>query len=92
MLIISFKLSLWLGFVNIESKTNKLQTVHKLHCTLFTVHYQPYEKELSKAETSQGRRPMWKKTILLLGSRVFLTSTLGELASMFKTYIFKNYK
>ena len=51
---ISFKLSFLLGFVNLESQTNKLLPVLTLHCTVYTLQYVSYMRELSKPETSQG--------------------------------------
>ena len=36
-----FKLRFCLGFANLESKKNKISTVHKLHCILYTVKYVP---------------------------------------------------
>ena len=52
---ISFGLSFCLGFANHICQTNKLQTAHTLHCTLDTVHYEPYRPELSTSETSKER-------------------------------------
>ena len=55
MLKISFKLSLSLGFANLDSQTNKLLYVLTLHCEVYTLQYIPYTKELSRPETSQGQ-------------------------------------
>ena len=55
MLKISFKLSLSLGFANLDSQTNKLLYVLTLHCKVYTLQYIPYIKELSRPETSQGQ-------------------------------------
>ena len=52
---ISFKLSLSLGFANLDSQTNKLLYVLTLHCEVYTLQYIPYTKELSRPETSQGQ-------------------------------------
>ena len=52
---ISFKLSFCLGFANSDSQTNKLLSVHTLHCTMYTEQHVPYIQELSKPKTSQGR-------------------------------------
>ena len=50
---ISFRVSFCLAYVNHVCPTNKLQLVHTLHCTLYTVHYAQYRAELSTPETSQ---------------------------------------
>ena len=55
MLKILFKLSLSLGFANLDSQTNKLLYVLTLHCKVYTLQYIPYTKELSRPETSQGQ-------------------------------------
>ena len=52
---ISFKLSLSLGFANLDNQTNKILYVLTLHCKVYTLHYIPYTKELSSPETSQGQ-------------------------------------
>ena len=57
-LYISHKLSLCLGFVNLESQTNKLHNVLTLHNTLYTVKYVQYRPESILPEMSQGRGPM----------------------------------
>ena len=48
-----YTLSLCLGFAYPDSQASKLNSVHTLHCILYTVHYEPL-LELSTAETSQG--------------------------------------
>ena len=45
--------SLCLGFANHVFQTNKLNTVHTLQCTLYTVHYVPHRPEFSTLETSE---------------------------------------
>ena len=55
---IYFTLSFCLGFANHVFQTNKLNTVHTLQCTLYTIHYVPYRQEFSTLETSQERGHM----------------------------------
>merc|ERR1712081_141705 len=52
---ISFKLSFSSGFANLHSQKNKLLYELTLHCKVYTLHYIPYTKELSRPETSQGQ-------------------------------------
>ena len=89
MLRISLKLSFGLTLSKLDSQKNKLLAVHTLHCTEHTVHCVPYMQERSKLESSQGRGPLLK-IILWLLSRLILSSTLSDLASIDNTYIFKN--
>ena len=58
MLKISLKHSFGLGFGNHFCQTNKLETVHTLQCTLYTVHNVPYRQEFSTLETSKERGHM----------------------------------
>ena len=57
-LIFSVKYIFGLGFSNIITQTNKPSNVLELHCTLDTVHYEPYRLELSTPETRQERGHM----------------------------------
>ena len=85
---IPFKLRFCLAFANFDSQTNKLFLVQTLHSTLYTVQKIPYMPDLSTSEKNQGRGHMWI-SILWLNSRLVLSFTLCELASIFYTYLFR---
>ena len=55
-LIIEVKINFSLWFDNTDYRTNKLQNVHALHCTLVLIII-PEGSELSKLEDNKGRGP-----------------------------------
>ena len=85
---LQFKLRFCLAFTNFDSQTNKLFLVQTLHSTLYTVQKIPYMPDLITSEKNQGRGHMWI-SILWLNSRLVLSFTLCELASIFYTYLFR---
>ena len=90
MLKIVFKLCCCLGFANHDSQTKK--TTSWTYIRLFTVHSTVCPIYARANHTiKKPRERTYVIIILWLRSMLVLSSTLGELAYIFNTYLFKNF-